>query len=267
MCQEEGVGKTQRRNLRQSEEEESEKESSDSDSEEDGEEVIEQIDIPPAANKATKEKEKPRKGSRGKDMGKMKELQKKEKKADNEKVNQKEGVKAVRALDSRGKKVQLREIDPYKPLIAKNGTWVTEDDKVYGPFIEDFNESYMKEEPKDCYDWYEPGPRERLSQRRLPSADKIYAMEGVTHPWKQAYVAHHYNWMREGIEKRDKSLERHYQRRGRDSDSEEEFQVSYREDGPGRMNEKGRDRSPGAETVLSKILGRDAPRGSRERSE
>lgn len=73
MCQEEGVGKTQRRNLRQSEEEESEKESS----EEDGEEVIEQIDIPPAANKATKEKEKPRKGSRGKDMGKMKELERK----------------------------------------------------------------------------------------------------------------------------------------------------------------------------------------------
>lgn len=221
----------------------------------DGEEVIEHIDIPPTTSKAANGKVV----SKGKDMEKLRETQKKKEK-------KKEGVKAVRALDSRGKKVQLRE-RPHKPPIAKNGTWVTEDGKVYGPFIEDLNESYMKEEPKECYDWYEPSPRERLSQRWLPLADKIYAMEGVTHPWKQAYVAHHYNWMREGIEKRDKSVERHYQKKGRDSDSEEEFQVSYREEGPGRGNERGRDRSPGAETVLSKILGRDTPIRSSERRE
>lgn len=200
--------------------------------------MIEHIDIPSAANVAPKEKDKPKTKTKGKEMKKLKELHKgKRKKGTVKETKRKEWVKAMRALDSRGKKVQLREIDPYKPPIAKIGTWVTDDGKVYGPFIEDLNESYMKEEPKDCYDWYEPGPRERLSQRRLPSADKIYAMEGVTHPWRQAYVAHHYNWMRDGIEKRDKSIERHYERRNRDSHSEEEFQVSYREDGPGRMKE------------------------------
>lgn len=145
----------------------------------DGEEEIEHIELPPlaaangsvAANKKSKSK----------------------KKAETKTKDGPKKVKTVRALDQRGKKLTLRAKDPYKPPIAKDGTWVGEDGKVYGPYIEGMNESYIRENPRDCYDWYEPGPRERLSQRRLPSADKIYAMEGVTQPWKQAYVAHRYN--------------------------------------------------------------------------
>lgn len=79
--------------------------------------------------------------------------------------------------------------------------------------------------------------------------------------------------MKEGIEKRDKSVARHYRRNRGHSDSEEEFQVSFQDEGPGRSNERGisrsrsRDRSPGGETVLSRILGRETSRGVRGTSE
>lgn len=186
--------------------------------------------------------------------------------------------RSVRGLNARSKPVKLREIDLHKPPIAKKSVYVTNEGKTYGPFIEDLNEDHMKEKPKDCYEWYEPDPQERLSQRRLPSSERIYAMSGVAQPWKHSYVAQHYDWMRQGIEKRDRSVERHYSRQGRakegepDSESEEEYYSNYDDYG---KDKQGRGKgviwddepmSEGEDTVTSRILARSTPaKGRKER--
>lgn len=118
----------------------------------------------------------------------------------------------------------------------------------------------------------------RLSQRRLPSSERIYAMSGVAQPWKHSYVAQHYDWMRQGIEKRDRSVERHYSRQGRakegepDSESEEEYYSNnddYGKDKQGRGKGVIWDDEPmseGEDTVTSRILARSTPaKGRKER--